>query len=105
LSKPGQLGLQAGGVSAIRLRLTLQAFQIIASQLIAARDPRQEILKAFRLFDADEKGIVTVDDLRRVASELNQEVEEDQLAYMIDCYDLDGKGGVGPEEFVEICMR
>ncbi|CAD6503811.1 BgTH12-05556 [Blumeria graminis f. sp. triticale] len=76
-----------------RLLLTLPAFQNIAAKLISERDPRDEILRAFALFDADDKGIISLDDLRRVARELGEGLEEEELAAMIEEFDLDGKGG------------
>lgn len=87
-----------------RLVLTLQAFQTVAATLISQRDPREEILRAFSLFDTDDKGIISIDDLRRVARELGEGLDEDELVAMIEEFDLDGKGGVGREEFVGICM-
>lgn len=87
-----------------RLLLTLPAFQAIASKLIAERDPRDEILRAFALFDTEDKGMITLEDLRRVARELGEGLEEDELNAMIEEFDLEGKGGVGREEFVGICM-
>lgn len=91
-------------VSPGRLQLTLSAFQNIAARLIAERDPRDEILRAYQLFDADDKGKITLEDLRRVARELGEALEEEELVAMIEEFDLDGKGGVGREEFVGICM-
>ncbi|TVY49175.1 Cell division control protein [Lachnellula occidentalis] len=87
-----------------KLQITLQAFQNIAAGLIAARDPRDEILRAFALFDVDEKGTISIDDLRRVSRELGEGLEEDELQAMIEEFDLEGKGGVSREEFVNICM-
>jgi len=87
-----------------RLVLTLQAFQTIAAKLISERDPREEILRAFALFDTEDKGIISLEDLRRVARELGEGLEEDELVAMIEEFDLEGKGGVGREEFVSICM-
>ncbi|RDL39582.1 EF-hand protein [Venustampulla echinocandica] len=87
-----------------RLHLTLQAFQTIAASLIAQRDPRDEILRAFALFDTEDKGIISIEDLRRVARELGEGLEEDELVAMIEEFDLEGKGGVGREEFIGICM-
>jgi centrin-3 len=87
-----------------KLLITLQAFQTIAANLIAARDPRDEILRAFALFDVDDKGTISIDDLRRVARELGEGLEEDELLAMIEEFDLEGKGGVSREEFVNICM-
>lgn len=87
-----------------RLVLNQQAFQTIAAKLISERDPRDEILRAFGLFDTEDKGIITLEDLRRVARELGEGLEEDELVAMIEEFDLEGKGGVGREEFVGICM-
>lgn len=87
-----------------RLLLTLPAFQNIAAKLIAERDPREEILRAFSLFDVDGKGMISLDDLRRVARELGEGLEEEELVAMIEEFDLEGKGGVAREEFVSICM-
>ncbi|KAK0124254.1 Calcium-binding component of the spindle pole body (SPB) half-bridge [Cadophora gregata] len=87
-----------------RLTLTLPSFQTIAAKLISERDPRDEILRAFALFDADEKGMITLEDLRRVARELGEGLEDEELVAMIEEFDLEGKGGVGRDEFVGICM-
>lgn len=87
-----------------RLHLSLPSFQIIASDLIAARDQRDEILRAFNLFDSEGKGMINLEDLRRVARELGEGLEEEELVAMIEEFDLEGKGGVGREEFVGICM-
>ncbi|KAG9246508.1 hypothetical protein BJ878DRAFT_279749 [Calycina marina] len=95
---------QPGPVPPGRMVLTLPAFQTIAARLIAERDPRDEILRAFALFDVDNKGMITLDDLRRVAKELGEGMEDEELVSMIEEFDLDGKGGVGREEFIAICM-
>lgn len=87
-----------------RLLITLPAFMTIASQLIANRDPREEILRAFELFDTENHGIIRLEDLRRVARELGEGLEEDELTAMIEEFDLEGKGGVGREEFIGICL-
>lgn len=69
-----------------------------------ARDPREEILRAFELFDQSGKGRITLDDLRRVARELGEGLQEEELQAMIEEFDVTGEGGVGREEFVGICM-
>ncbi|EHK99581.1 putative Centrin-3 [Glarea lozoyensis 74030] len=68
------------------------------------RDPKEEILRAFALFDTEDKGIISIEDLRRVARELGEALEEDELTAMIEEFDLEGKGGVGKDEFIGICM-
>jgi centrin-3 len=102
--QPQNLNQQQPPVAPGRLLLTLPAFQTVAAQLISNRDPREEILRAFALFDTEDKGIISLEDLRRVARELGEGLEEEELAAMIEEFDLEGKGGVGREEFVQICM-
>lgn len=71
---------------------------------ILTRDPREEILRAFDLFDEGGKGKITLQDLRRVARELGEGLQEEELAAMIEEFDLDGDGAIGKDEFVGICL-
>lgn len=61
---------------------------------MAERDPDAECRRAYRLFDTDGKGIITVEDLRRVMKEIGQSMEETELAAMIREFDAEGKGYV-----------
>ena len=87
-----------------RLLLSHASFLSIAAQRILARDPREEILRAFDLFDSDGKGRIELADLRRVARELGEGLQEEELQAMIEEFDIRGEGGIGREEFVGICM-
>ena len=71
---------------------------------ILERDPREEILRAFDLFDEGSKGVIEIGDLRRVARELGEGLEEEELVAMIEEFDLDGDGAINKEEFMSICL-
>ena len=75
------------------------------AQRILARDPREEILRAFELFDEGGKGKIDLADLRRVARELGEGLGEEELAAMIDEFDLDNDGAINREEFLSICLQ
>jgi Ca2+-binding EF-hand superfamily protein len=87
-----------------RLLLSRATFLNLAAQRMLARDPREEILRAFALFDADNKGRIELADLRRVARDLGEGIPEEEMAAMIEEFDILGEGGVNAEEFVGICL-
>ncbi|KKK21107.1 cell division control protein, partial [Aspergillus ochraceoroseus] len=88
------------------LLMPLSAFQAVTALKILERDPRDEILRAFELFDEGGKGYIDLEDLRRVARELGETgLEEEELRAMIEEFDLEGVGGVTREAFVSICWQ
>ncbi|KAL4871668.1 hypothetical protein BDV12DRAFT_163538 [Aspergillus spectabilis] len=88
------------------LLMPLSAFQAVTAVKILERDPRDEILRAFELFDEGGKGYIDLEDLRRVARELGETgLEEEELRAMIEEFDLEGVGGVTREAFVSICWQ
>ena len=52
---------------------------IVVSERILARDPMEEIQRAFQLFDDDNTGKISLRNLRRVAKEIGDRLEDDEL--------------------------
>ena len=80
-------------------------FLEIMTQKIAERDPVEEILKAFKLFDEDSTGRISLRNLRRVARELGEDLSDDELQAMIDEFDKDGDGEINENEFLGIMKQ
>lgn len=95
----------SGAAHQSRLLLPFSQFQSVMSQRILARDPKEEIMRAFELFDEGGKGKINLQDLKRVARELGEGLDDDELAAMIDEFDLDGDGAINREEFLGICLQ
>ena len=72
---------------------------------MSERDSREEILKAFRLFDDDETGKITLKNLRRVAKEIGENMTDEELQEMIEEADLDGDNEIDQEEFLRIMRK
>lgn len=64
----------------------------LVTERILSRDPLEEIRKAFKLFDEDGTGRVSLRNLRHIAMELGENIDDDELRAMIDEFDLDGDG-------------
>jgi centrin-3 len=76
----------------------------LAGTMVARRDPRDEARRAYRLFDVDEKGMITIDDLRRVCKNIGNTMSESEMETMIQEFDASGKGGVDENEFIRLML-
>ncbi|KAF2770529.1 EF-hand [Teratosphaeria nubilosa] len=103
-SRPAPPQPSASFTGPTRLLLPHSAFVLIAASKIRDRDPQEEILRAFELFDQEGKGRISVEDLRRVARELGEGLQEEELVAMVEEFDVRGEGGIGREEFLNICL-
>jgi centrin-3 len=64
----------------------------ILSEKYLNRDPIEEIIKAFKLFDDEGTGKITLKNLRRVAREIGENLSDEELQAMIDEFDKDQDG-------------
>lgn len=85
--------------------ITYPQFLQLMSKKMCERDTREEMLKAFRLFDDDETGKISFKNLKRVAMELGENMTDAELQEMIDEADRDGDGEVGEDEFLRLMKK
>jgi hypothetical protein len=72
---------------------------------ISDKDSKEDITKVFNLFDSDNKGAITLRDLKRVAKELGETMTEAELLEMIERADSDADGNISSEDFFNIVRR
>ena len=85
--------------------IDFEEFLAMMTVKMSERDSREEILKAFRLFDDDETGKISFKNLKRVAKELGENMTDEELAEMIEEADRDGDGEINEEEFLRIMKK
>lgn len=80
-------------------------FREIMREKMGERNPDDELAKAFKVFDDDSSGMITVKNLRRVAKELGEDVDDAELAAMIEEFDTNGDGVIDEREFLAIMQK
>merc|ERR1711998_741734 len=80
-------------------------FMMMLTAKMGEKDSREEIIKAFRLFDDDETGRISFKNLKRVARELGETMTDEELQEMVDEADRDGDGEINEEEFLRIMKK
>ena len=78
--------------------------QLMTSRL-AGSDTREDINKIFQLFDDDKTGFISLQNLKRVANELGEHMNDAELLEMIERADLDQDGQISPDEFFRIMTQ
>lgn len=86
-------------------QIDMNSFLEIVAIKLNDRDSREEILKAFKLFDDDNTGTISFNNLKRVSIELGEQLSDDQLMNMINEADTTGSGEISEAEFVRIMRK
>ncbi|XP_026478874.1 caltractin-like [Ctenocephalides felis] len=86
-------------------KIDFDTFQNLMYQKMLDKDIREEIMKAFRLFDDEDTGKISFKNLKRVSQELGETLTDEELQEMIDEADLDGDGLINQEEFLRIMKK
>lgn len=80
-------------------------FLRMMTQKMAEKDTKEEVLKAFALFDDDHTGKISFKNLKRVAKELGEKLTDEELQEMIDEADRDNDGEINQDEFLRIMKK
>jgi|Transcript_29698 centrin-1 len=85
--------------------ITFDEFVEMVTPRMQNRDSREEIMKVFALFDDDNSGAISFKNLKRVATELGENLTDEELQEMIDEADRDGDGVINEEEFYRVMRK
>merc|ERR1712185_490546 len=69
------------------------------------KDSREDIEKVFKLFDDDNTNKISFRNLARVAEELGETIDDEELQDMINQADRDGDGQINVDEFYRIMKK
>ena len=72
---------------------------------ISDKDSKEDIEKVFKLFDDEKTGLISIKNLRRVAKELGETMDDNELQEMVERADSDGDGLVTLEDFYNIMTK
>lgn len=83
-------------------KITFDEFMEIMIEKFSQRDPREEAIIAFDLFDEDKKGKINMKNLKKAVKELNENLTEYELKAIIEEFDTDNDGYITKEDFMKI---
>jgi centrin-1 len=81
---------------------------------VGEKESKEEVMRAFKMFDDDDRGSFTLEDLKRISEELGQDMTDDELREMMDFAHPRGKardhGGreqlqISEEDFMRLMKR
>merc|ERR1712183_1268499 len=87
--------------------LEFEEFCILAARFLIEEDEeqmRKELKEAFRGYDKEGEGFLTIDTLSGILLELEPNLGKDELQDIIDEVDEDGSGTIDFDEFMNMMM-
>ena len=86
-------------------KIEKRQFVQILTKMYNDRDPEEEIRKAFKLFDTDNSGKISLRNMRAITQELGEDIQEDELQAMIEEFDRNEDGFIDESEFMSIMKQ
>ena len=86
-------------------KINFKEFLDLMTAKMSENDSKEDIKKVFKLFDEEGNGYITIEDLKRVAKELSENMESIEMQEMIERADGDADGRVTFEDFYNIMTK
>ena len=86
-------------------QIDFEEFLELMTARVSDKDTRENIRKIFNLFDDEKTGFISIKNLRRVAKELGETIDDSELQEMVERADTDNDGLVSEEEFYNIITK
>merc|ERR1739838_266846 len=88
------------GILSLHLTQAATELTIVAREMAGASDA--ELREAFKLFDIDGDGVITIDELKSLISKVGGDMSEADAAALIHAADKDGNMGIDFSEFAKL---
>ena len=72
---------------------------------ISERNTKDDLKRVFNLFDEERQGYISVDNLKKVAKELGEDIPDEELNEIVERADLDGDKKLGFEDFYNVMTK
>jgi centrin-3 len=83
-------------------KISFDNFIDLMTQKFSERNPREEAIMAFDLFDEDKKGQINIKNLKKAVKEINENLTDLELKAIIDEFDNDKDGFITKNDFLKI---
>ena len=83
-------------------KISFDEFIDFMTEKFSERNPKEEAILAFDLFDEDKKGKINIKNLKKAVKEINENLSDNELKAIIEEFDTDGDGAISKEDFLKI---
>lgn len=85
--------------------ISFEEFLDMMTARISDKNTRDDIERVFKLFDSNRNGFISLDDMKRVAKELGEDISEKELQEIIQRADLDNDSKLTLEDFYQVMTK
>ena len=83
-------------------KISFDDFIDLMTQKFSERNPQEEAMLAFDLFDEEKKGKINLKNLKKAVKEVNENLSDNELKAIIEEFDKNGDGYITKEDFLKI---